>query len=177
MKANARQRAHRKCRRDSGIVGQATTDEPIDTRVRACYANSTRVLVGSGGARHRFGLQRLGRCRVFSPVVLEVALHRRHRATLAAGATKSEAAGADGNRGTAVPPFPQRYDCYGIENKNDGRTSEASGLITRPPNRVRLTLDLRKPRRSPRLRRKSYVHRLPPNMRHFRPPSTSNRAF
>jgi hypothetical protein len=31
--------------------------------------------------------------------------------------TKSEAAGADGNRGTTVPPFPQRYDCYGIENK------------------------------------------------------------
>src|SRR5450631_2731674 len=111
---------------------------------------------------------------LFSPVVLEVALHRRHRATLAAGATKSEAVGADGNRGTAVPPFPQRYDCYGIENKNNGRTSEASGLITRPPNRVRLTLDLRKPRRSPRLRRKSYVHRLPPNMRHFRAPSTSS---
>jgi hypothetical protein len=63
---------------------------------------------------------------LFSPVVLEVALHRGHRATLAAGATKSEAAGADGNRGTAVPPFPQRYDCYGIENKNNGRTSEAS---------------------------------------------------
>src|SRR5450755_5158147 len=60
---------------------------------------------------------------LFSPVVLEVALHRRHRATLAAGATKSEAAGADGNRGTAVPPFPKRYDYYGIENKNNGRTS------------------------------------------------------
>jgi hypothetical protein len=49
MKAAARQRAHRKRRRDSGIVGQATTDEPIDTRVRACYANSTLVLVESGG--------------------------------------------------------------------------------------------------------------------------------
>ena len=54
MKVNARQRAHRKYRRDSDIVGQATTNEPIDTRVRACYANSTHVLVGSGGARHRF---------------------------------------------------------------------------------------------------------------------------
>ena len=54
MKVKARQRAHRKYRRDSGIVGQATTNEPIYTRVRACYANSTHVLVGSGGARHRF---------------------------------------------------------------------------------------------------------------------------
>ena len=49
MKAAARQQAHRKRRRDSGIVGQATTDEPIDTRVRACYDYSTHVLVGSGG--------------------------------------------------------------------------------------------------------------------------------
>src|SRR5450631_4163639 len=49
MKAAARQRAHRKRRRDSGIVGQATTNEPIDTRVPACYACSTLVLVGSGG--------------------------------------------------------------------------------------------------------------------------------
>ena len=65
---------------------------------------------------------------LFSSVVLEVALHRRHRATLVAGATKSEAAGADGNRGTAVPPFPQRYDCYRIE-KNNGRTSERVRLV------------------------------------------------
>jgi hypothetical protein len=64
---------------------------------------------------------------LFSLVVLEVALHRRHRATLAAGATKSEAAGADGNRGTAVPPFPQRYDCYGLEKT--GRTSERPRLV------------------------------------------------
>src|SRR5450631_3915040 len=49
MKAAARQRAHRKRRRDSGFVGQATTNEPIDTRVPACYACSTLVLVGSGG--------------------------------------------------------------------------------------------------------------------------------
>src|SRR5450631_2451018 len=109
---------------------------------------------------------------LFSPVVLEVALHRRHRATLAAGATKSEAAGADGNRGTVVPPFPQRYDCYGIENRNNGRTSEGSPS-TKP---VRLTLDPRKPRRSPRLRRKSYARRLPPNTRHFRPPSTAGQS-
>ena len=51
-----------------------------------------------------------------------------HRATLVAGAPKSEAAGADGNRGTAVPPFPQRYDCYRIE-KNNGRTSERVRLV------------------------------------------------
>jgi hypothetical protein len=70
------------------------------------------------------------------------------------GLRKARAAGADGNRGTAVPPFPQRYDCYEVENKNNGRTSKASG------------------RRSRRLRRKSYLHRLPPNMGRFRPPST-----
>src|ERR1035438_5563703 len=118
MKATARHRAHRKRRRDSGIVGQATTNEPIDTRVRACYACSTLVLVGSGGGTASVWLATFKpmSC-LFSPVVLEVALHRRHRATLAAGATKSGAAGADGNRGTAVPPFPKRYDCYEIERQ------------------------------------------------------------
>jgi hypothetical protein len=64
MKATARQRAHRKRRRDSGIVGQATTDEPIDTRVRACYAYSTHVLIGSGGGTASARLLRLSRCRV-----------------------------------------------------------------------------------------------------------------
>jgi hypothetical protein len=64
MKAAARHRAHRKRRRDSGIVGQATTDKPIDTRVRACYAYSTLVLVGSGGGTASVRLQRLSRCRV-----------------------------------------------------------------------------------------------------------------
>src|SRR5664279_943446 len=64
MKATARQRAHRKRRRDSGIVGQATTDEPIDTRVRVCYAYSTHVLVGSGGGTASVRLLRLSRCRV-----------------------------------------------------------------------------------------------------------------
>ncbi len=80
MKVNARQRAHRKYRRDSDIVGQATTNEPIDTRVRACYANSTHVLVGSGGARHRFDCYVIIKpmsC-LFSSVVRTVALHRRH---------------------------------------------------------------------------------------------------
>jgi hypothetical protein len=66
MKATARQRAHRKRRRDSGIVGQATTDEPIDTRVRACYAYSTLVLVESGGGTASVRLLRLSRCRVCS---------------------------------------------------------------------------------------------------------------
>jgi len=37
------------------------------------------------------------------------------------------------------PTVSTAYDYYGKENKNDGRTSEASGLTTRPPNRVRLT--------------------------------------
>lgn len=38
------------------------------------------------------------------------------------------------------PTVSTAYDYYGKENKNDGRTSEASGLTTRPPNRVRLRL-------------------------------------
>ena len=37
------------------------------------------------------------------------------------------------------PTVSTAYDYYGKENKNDGRTSEASGLITCPPNRVRLS--------------------------------------
>jgi hypothetical protein len=129
MKATAQQRAHRKRRRDSSIVGQATTDEPIDTTgTSVLYLQYARTRwVGRGHGIGSTATFKPMSC-LFSPVVLEVALHRRHRATLAAGATKSEAAGADGNRGTAVPPFPQRYDCYGIENKNNGRTSEASGL-------------------------------------------------
>ena len=36
------------------------------------------------------------------------------------------------------PTVSTAYDYYGKENKHDGRTSEASGLTTRPPNRVRL---------------------------------------
>jgi hypothetical protein len=116
MKAAARHRAHRKRRRDSGIVGQATTDEPIDTRVRACYANSTLVLVESGGGTASVRLQRLSRCRVcflrsFLRLLCTVGIEQ------PSPPGPRNAAGADGNRGTAVPPFPQRYDCYGIENK------------------------------------------------------------
>jgi hypothetical protein len=136
MKATARHRAHRKRRRDSGIVGQATTNEPIDTRVRACYAYSTLVLVGSGGGTTSVRLLRLSRCRVcflrsFLRSLCTVGIEQ----SSPPGPRKGEAAGADGNRGTAVPPFPQRYDCYGIENKNNEETSKARGLITRPPNR------------------------------------------
>ena len=48
-------------------------------------------------------------------------------------------------RGGAIPPrhsptVSTAYDYYGKENKNDGPTSEASGFITCPPNRVRLNL-------------------------------------
>src|SRR5450755_1730109 len=82
MKAAARQRAHRKRRRDSGIVGQATTNEPIDTRVPACYACSTLVLVGSGGGTASVWLATFKpmSC-LFSPVVAG-ALQRPRAVTL-----------------------------------------------------------------------------------------------
>jgi len=38
------------------------------------------------------------------------------------------------------PTVSTAYDYCGKENKNDGPTSEASGFITCPPNRVRLNL-------------------------------------
>src|SRR5450755_1457714 len=82
MKATARHRAHRKRRRDSGIVGQATTNEPIDTRVPACYACSTLVLVGSGGGTASVWLATFKpmSC-LFSPVVAG-ALQRPRAVTL-----------------------------------------------------------------------------------------------
>jgi hypothetical protein len=50
MKASAPQRAQRKRRKDSGIVGQATTDEPIDTARSAvlCYEHARTCIVGRG---------------------------------------------------------------------------------------------------------------------------------
>lgn len=84
MKASAPQRAQRKRRKDSGIVGQATTDEPIDTARSAvlCYEHARTCIVGRGTVSAllaTFGptpcLFFFGRSRA--------ALHRRHRATLA----------------------------------------------------------------------------------------------
>ncbi len=50
MKASVPQRAQRKRRTDSGIVGQATTDEPIDTARSAvlCYEHARTCIVGRG---------------------------------------------------------------------------------------------------------------------------------
>jgi hypothetical protein len=49
MITSLRQPAQGKRRTDSGIVGQATTDEPIDRREVPCYPKCTLALARSGG--------------------------------------------------------------------------------------------------------------------------------
>jgi hypothetical protein len=75
MMTSMRQRSQRKRRTESRIVGQATTDEPIDrarSPVLSLNARSYSQRRGTVSVR----LLRLRRCRVlFSPVALG-ALHR-----------------------------------------------------------------------------------------------------
>jgi hypothetical protein len=78
MITSLRQPAQEKRRTDSGIVGQTTTDEPIDRARSPVLSYMARsYLHRRAGARYRFDLQRLSRCRAyFSPVVPKGALHR-----------------------------------------------------------------------------------------------------
>jgi hypothetical protein len=128
MKVNARQRAHRKCRRDSGIVGQATTDDPIDTRVRACYAKSTLVLVGRAGGTASVRLLRLSRCRVLFSAVVAGALQRPVVASLG----QRHPTGC-GSRESEDSPLPQHCCCdkYNTQGTESGSPSPARSNVLR----------------------------------------------
>src|ERR1035438_1092457 len=145
MKATARHRAHRKRRRDSGIVGQATTNEPIDTRVRACYAYSTLVLVGSGGGTTSVRLLRLSRCRV--------CFLRSLRALC---------------NGPSPPPWDQgpepAVEAVNLRIHRSHSTAAATNKKYARYGGIQ--------RRRHRLGQTSCAYRSPPELRLFRPPST-----
>src|SRR5450755_1324255 len=143
MKATARHRAHRKRRRDSGIVGQATTNEPIDTRVPACYACSTLVLVGSGRGTASVWLATFKpmSC-LFSPVVAG-ALQRPRAATLR-------------------PRPPTAVEAVNLRIHRSHSTAAAINKIRK----------VRKTTRRHRLGQTSCAYHSPPEMHPFTPPST-----
>src|SRR5450755_2571373 len=120
--------------RASSVKQQPTS--PSTHEYERAMLTARSYSLGRAGGTTSVRLLRLSRCRVcflrsFLRSLCTVGIEQ----PSPPGPRKGEAAGADGNRGTAVPPFPQRYGCYGIENKNNEETSKARGLITRPPNR------------------------------------------